>query len=69
MRTNEFETVYEDLAALDQMTESEATDFYKTDSKEEARQLIIEYWHMISPDECDYEDYIKRINKLKNKQL
>ncbi|MCD8044408.1 MAG: hypothetical protein LUH10_15265 [Tannerellaceae bacterium] len=32
------------LAELENMTEQEACTFYNTDSKEEARQGIIEYW-------------------------
>lgn len=36
------------LAELENMSEAKACTFYNTDSKEEARQGIIEYWTWIA---------------------
>jgi hypothetical protein len=62
-KMNAYETVNEELAALSEMTETEATEFYRTDSKSECCRIIIDYWWYMTPEDEDYKDYIKRMRK------
>ncbi|MDR2913680.1 MAG: hypothetical protein LBV74_02410 [Tannerella sp.] len=44
----DFETLQEEIAAFEEMSEAEVMDFYQVDYKEEARRFIEDWWSMIS---------------------
>ncbi|MDR2628226.1 MAG: DUF5320 domain-containing protein [Dysgonamonadaceae bacterium] len=56
------ESLVDEVSALEKMTEAEAMAFYKTDSKSEARQYIIDWWYSQS----DFESYESFVEYFKN---